>query len=57
MNAPKRLEEVEKLRGEFGELRLEVARLAEDPVYSEGGMRAWREVKEGTWTYDAVPHL
>ena len=47
MKAPSGIEEVEKLRGNFEEVKLEVARLAEHPAYTEGGMMAWREVKEG----------
>ena len=47
MNAPSGLEEVEKLRGQFEEVKLEVARLSDHPAYTEGGVAAWREVREG----------
>ena len=45
MNAPSSLEEVEQLRGEFEEVKIGVAILAEHRAYTEGGVRAWREFK------------
>ena len=46
MKAPKGGAEVERLREEFAEVKLEVTKLGEHPVYTQGAVAAWRSVKE-----------
>ena len=46
MKVPKGGAEVERLREEFAEVKLDVAKLAEHPAYTKGVVEAWGSVKK-----------